>query len=148
MYATEKTNLCAWASKVRTKHNNPRSLVVEFLPARLETILEQFDVSATTIAALLVLNLILNDKGLVRNVDGRVERGRDGMVGRDTLRNEAMVAFDDRREGCFNCPFANIRESFAANGSLLSGLRGSPPVFPAFVELFDEMTFDFRGLDA
>jgi hypothetical protein len=102
MYATEETNLRAWASKVRTKHYNPRSLVVKVLPASLETILEQFDVSATTVATLLVLDLILNDKGLVRNIDSLVERSRDGMVGSDTLRNEAKVAFDDRRGGIFN----------------------------------------------
>lgn len=102
MYAAEETNLCAWASKVRAKHNNPRSLVVEFLSASLEAILEQFDVSAATIAALLVLNLVLDDEGLVRNVDGIAERGRDGMVGCDALRNEAKVAFDDRRGGFFN----------------------------------------------
>ncbi len=143
-----ETNLCARTSEVRTKHDNPGRLVIEFLSTRLEAILKQFDVSTTTIAALLVFNLILNDKGLVRSVDWLAERGRNGMMGRDTLCNETMVAFDDRRRRCFDRPFANIRKSFTANGSLLSSLRGSPPVFPAFGELFYEMTFDFRGLYA
>jgi hypothetical protein len=59
---TKDTNLCAWASEVRTKHDNPGSLVIEFLSASMEAIFEQFDVSAATITAFLVLHLILNDK--------------------------------------------------------------------------------------
>ena len=70
------------------------------------------------------------------------------MVGGDALRDEAKVAFDDRRGRVFDCPFANIRESFTANGGLLGGFRGSPPVIPSFGELFNKMAFDFRRLYA
>jgi hypothetical protein len=97
-----ETNLCARTSEVRTKHDNPGRLVIEFLSARLEAILKQFDVSTATIAALLVFNLILNDKGLVPSVDWFVERGRNGMMGRGTLCNETMVAFDDRCRSTFD----------------------------------------------
>ena len=83
----KKTNLCPRASKVRTKHNNPWSLVRKLLAARLEAILEQLDVTTTAIAALLVLDLVLNDKRLVRKLDGLVEGGRDSVMRRHALRN-------------------------------------------------------------
>jgi hypothetical protein len=94
----------------------------------------------------LVFDLILNDERLVRNVDGLVKGSRYGMVGRDTLCNETIIALNDRGGSFFDRPFANVGESFTANRSLLGGLRGSPPVFPTFSELLNKRCVDFRGL--
>ena len=92
-----KTNLCAWASEVRTEHDDPGCLVRKFLSTSLETVLEQFEVSTAAVATLLVFNLILNDEWLVRNVDGLVEGGRNGVVRCNALCNETKVALDNRR---------------------------------------------------
>jgi len=48
------------ASQVRTEHDNPGRSVREFLPAGLETIFEKFDITTTTVSALLVFDLVLN----------------------------------------------------------------------------------------
>jgi hypothetical protein len=94
----------------------------------------------------LVFDLILDDERLVGNVDGLVEGGRYGVVRRDTLCDETMIALNDNGGSFFDRPFANVGESFTANRSLLSGLRGSPPVFPTFGELLNKRCIDFRGL--
>ena len=141
-----KTNLCARASEVRTEHDDPGSFVRELLPTSLEAILEQFEVSATTVATLLIFDLILNDERLVRNADGLVEGSRYGVVRRDTLCDETMIALNDRGGSFLDRPLANVGESFTANGSLLSGFRGSPPVFPTVGELLNKRCIDFRGL--
>jgi hypothetical protein len=91
-----ETNLCARASEVRTEHDNPGSLIREFFSTSLEAILEQFEVSTTAVATLLVFNLVLNDERLVRNFDGLVEGGRYGVMRRDTLCDETTIALHDR----------------------------------------------------
>lgn len=91
----EETNLCARASEVRAKHNNPGSVVRKFFSTSLEAILEQFEVSTAAVATLLVFNLILNDEWLARNVDGLREGGRNGVVRRDTLCHETTVALNN-----------------------------------------------------
>ena len=96
-----ETNLCARTSEVRTKHDDPGSLVRELFSTSLEAILEQFDVSATAVATFLVFDLILNDERLVRNVDGLVEGGRYGVMRRDTLCNETEIALNDRGGSLF-----------------------------------------------
>jgi hypothetical protein len=141
-----ETNLCARTSEVRTEHDDPGSLVRKFLSTSLEAILEQFEVSTTAVATLLVFDLILNDERRVRNVDGLVEGGRYGMVRRGTLCDETMIALKDRGGSFFDRPFTNVGESFTADRSLLGGLRGSPPVFPTFGELLNKRCIDFRGL--
>ncbi len=142
----KKKNLCARASKIGTKHDNPWSLVGKLLAASLETVLEQLEVTTTAITALLVLDLVLNDERLVRNVNWFVEWGRDCVVRRDALRNETEVALNDGGGCFFDQPFANIREDFITNGGLLSSLRGCPPVLPALGKLFEERSLDFCGL--
>ena len=142
----KESNLCARASEVRTEHDDPGSLVRELLSTSLEAILEQFEVSTTAVATLLVFDLILNDERLARNVDGLVEGCRYGVVRRDTLCDETKIALNDRGGSFFDRPFANVRENFTANRSLLGGLRGSPPVFPTFCELLNKRCIDFRGL--
>jgi hypothetical protein len=141
-----ETNLCARTSEVRTEHDDPGSIVRELLSTSLEAILEQFEVSATAIATFLVFDLILNDEWLVRNVDGLVEGGRYSVMRRDALCDKTEIALNDRGGSFFDCPFANVGESFTANRSLLSGLRGCPPVLPTFGELLNKRCFDFRGL--
>jgi hypothetical protein len=143
---TKETNLCSRTSEVRTKHNNPGGLVREFLSACLEAILEEFEVTTAAVATLLVFDLVLDDKRLVRNVKGLLERSRNGMVGRDTLCNETVVTLDYRGRSFLDRPFADIREDFTTNRSLLSSLRRGPPVFPAFGKLFDKRSLDFGGL--
>ena len=95
-----ETNLCARASEIRTEHDDPGSLVRKLFSTSLEAILEQFEVSATAVATFLVFDLILNDERLVRNVDGLLERGRYGVMRRDTLCDETEIALNDR-SGCF-----------------------------------------------
>jgi hypothetical protein len=90
-----KTNLCARAREVRTEHDDPGSLVRELLSTSLEAILEQFEVSATAVATLLVFDLILNDERLVRNIDGLFEGSRYGVVRRDALCDETEIALND-----------------------------------------------------
>ena len=141
-----ETNLCARASEVRAEHDDPGSVVRELLSTSLEAILEQFKVSTTAVATLLVFDFILNDERLVRDVDGLVEGGRYGVVRRDTLCHETTIALDDRGGSFFDRPFANVGESFTANRSLLSGLGGSPPVVPTFGELLNKRCFDLGGL--
>jgi hypothetical protein len=112
----------------------------------LKAILKQLEVTTTAITALLVLDLVLNDERLVRNVDGLVEGGRDSVVRRHALRNETMVALDDRGGSFFDRPFANIGKGFTAHGGLLRSLRGGPSLVPTFGELFEERSLDFCGL--
>ena len=97
-----ETNLCAGASEVRTKHDDPGSIIRELLSTSLEAILEQFEVSTTAVATFLVLDLILNDERLVRNVDGLLEGGRYGVVRGDTLCDETKIALNDRGGSFFD----------------------------------------------
>ena len=68
-----EAHLGAGASQVGAKHDGPWSLVRELLASSLETVLEQLDVATTAVAALLVLDLVLDDQGLVVELDGVVE---------------------------------------------------------------------------
>lgn len=58
---TSETHLCSGASQVGTKHDGPRSLVRKLLTCGLETIFKQLKVATTAVAALLVLDLILDN---------------------------------------------------------------------------------------
>ena len=60
-----QTDLGARARQIRTEHDRPRRLVRELLAARLEAVLEHLDVAAAAVAALLVLDLVLDNKGFV-----------------------------------------------------------------------------------
>lgn len=97
-----ENNLCAGASEVRTEHDDPGSIIRELLSTSLEAILEQFEVSTTAVATFLVLDLILNDERLVRNVDGLLEGGRYGVVRGDTLCDETKIALNDRGGSFFD----------------------------------------------
>ena len=88
------TYLGARAGQVGTKHDRPRSLVVELLARSLEAVLEELDVTATAVTTLLVLDLVLDDKGHVGELDGLVEGSGDGMVGSLGLGYEALVALN------------------------------------------------------
>ena len=116
------TRLGARARQVRTKHDGPGSLVVELLAAGLETILKELDVATTAVAALLVLDLVLHDQGLVGELDGVLERRRDGVVCRLGLRDEALVTLDKDGLGILDLPLADVRERLAADGGLLGRL--------------------------
>ena len=60
------TCLGARARQVGAEHDCPRSLVGELLAARLEAVLEKLDVATAAVAAFLVLDLVLDNKRLVR----------------------------------------------------------------------------------
>lgn len=90
------TYLVTWAGQVRTKHDYPRGGVRELLPAGLEAILEQLDVTTTAISTLLVLHLILDHKGLVLEVNRGCKGGRDGVVCSLGLCDEGLLANDKR----------------------------------------------------
>ena len=136
------THLRAGASHVRAKHDGPGSLVVELLTRGLEAVLEQLQVATTAVAALLVLDLILDDQGLVRELNGLGEGGGDGVVGSLGLGDKTLVAQDGRLGGFLDLPLANIAERLGTDRSLLGGLRGCPPLGPVVSELFEEGSLD------
>lgn len=74
LVAEDEVDLGARAGQVRPEHDCPRRLVIELLATRLEAILKELDVTATTITAVLVLHLILDNERLVGEVDCRLER--------------------------------------------------------------------------
>lgn len=142
------TYLGARAGQVRTKHDSPRSLVRELLASGLETILEELEVTTTAVATLLVLDLVLNDEGLLREVNSLGKRSRDGVVGSFGLGHETFVVLDDGVLRVLDLPLADVAEGFTANGGLLGGLGRSPPVSPVVCELFEERSLDSSGLYA
>jgi len=118
----EPAYLGSRASEIRTKHDDPRSLVRELGGARLETVLEKFDVAATAVSALLVLDFVLNDQGFGFEVQGGFQGGGDGVVGSLALGDETGVAFDNWGARLLDLPFTNIAKCFSTNGGLLGGL--------------------------
>ena len=115
------------AGQVGPEHNCPRSLVRELLAASLEAILEELDVATAAVAAVLVLDLVLDDERLLRKVDGGLERRGDGVVGGLGLRDEALVAVDDGLRGLLDGPLADVAVDLVADGRLLGGLGDGPP---------------------
>ena len=140
------THLGARARQIGTEHDRPRGIVRELLSGGLETVLEKLDVATTAVAALLVLDFVLNNEGLVREADGLGERSRDGMVCRLGFRNEALVAVDEDWLRVFNRPLADVAERLAANRGLLGGLRRRPARGPVVSELLEERRLDLGGL--
>jgi hypothetical protein len=138
----DKVNLRARACQIRTKHDHPGGLVIKVLARGLETILEELDVATTAVAALLVLDLVLDDKGLGAKVDRIREGSGDRVVGRLGLGDKALVAFNDNGLAILDRPFADVSESFTANGGLLGSLRDSPTAGPVVGELLDEGCVD------
>lgn len=116
------TNLGSRASEIGPEHDHPWGGVGELLAAGLEAVLEELDVTATAVTALLVLDFVLNNERLGLEVDGLGEGGRDGVVGSLALRYETLVAVDDRNGGVLDLPFADIAEGFAADRGLLGRL--------------------------
>jgi len=90
-------------------------MIVEIFSAGLETIFKQFDVSTTAIAALLVLNFILDNERFVFEANWSRERSRDGMMSSLVLRHEAQVALDNRSCWLFDLPFTDVTESLSPN---------------------------------
>ena len=110
------------ASEIRTKHDDPRSLIRELGGARLETVLEKLDVSTAAVSTLLVLDFVLNDQRLVLEVQRSFQRGGDGVVGSLALGDETRVALDDWGDGILDLPFTDIAKCLSTNGGLLGGL--------------------------
>lgn len=140
------THLGAGAGHVRAKHDGPGSLVVKLLARSLEAVLEELEVTATAIAALLVLDLILNNKRLFGEVDGLSEGRRDGVVGSLGLGNEALVTLNGGLDGVLDLPLADVAERLGANGGLLGRLGGRPPLGPVVSELLKEGGLDGSSL--
>ena len=143
---TESTHLGARAGLVGAKHDRPWGLVIELLAGGLETVLKELDVSTTTVAALLVLHLVLDDERLVGELDRLLKRRGDGGVSSLGLGDEALVTRDDGSEGFLVLPLANVAERLGADGSLLGRLGGRPTVYPVVRELLNEGGFDRGGL--
>ena len=141
------THLVTRAGQVRTKHDHPRGRVREFLAARLEAILEQLDVTTTTVSALLVLHLVLNYEGLVLEVNRGRKRGRNGVVRSLGLGDEALIASNERRFRVLDLPLADVGEGLAADGGLFGGLGRRPAFRPVVSKLFDEWSIDFCRLE-
>ena len=136
--------LGARASQIGTKHDSPRSLVRELLTSCLETIFKQLEVTTTTVTALLVLHFVLDNQGLLLEVDRLGEGCKDGVVGGLALRNETLVALNEGARRVFDRPLTDIAEGLAADGGLLRCLRRCPPARPVIRELFKEGCLD-RG---
>ena len=92
----------------------------------MEPILKELEVTTTAIATFLILDLVLDDKRLVGEVDGCIEGRRDGVVSGLRLSDETLVTRDDRRGGLFELPLADIAERLGADGGLLGRLGGRP----------------------
>ena len=116
------TYLGSGARQVRTEHDGPRSLVGELLSSSLEAVFQKLDVTTTAVAALLVLDFILNNQGLVGEVDSLVESSRDGVVGSLGLCDKTLVTLEDRYLRFLDLPLADVAEGLTANGRLLRRL--------------------------
>ena len=112
----------------------------------MEAILEQLDVTTTTVTTFLVLHLVLNHEGLILEVDRGRKGGRDGVVGSLGLCDETLIANDERCLRVLDLPLADVGEGLAADGGLFGGLGGRPAFSPVLGELFDEWGSDFRRL--
>lgn len=139
-------HLGSGARQVRTEHDSPWGLVRELLARSLEAVLKKLDVSTAAVSALLVLDLVLNDERLFAEVDGVLERCRDGVVGSLGLGNQALVTLNQRLEGILDLPLTDIAEGLAADRSLLCGFGGCPPLGPVLGELLEERSLDGGGL--
>jgi hypothetical protein len=115
------TYLRTGAGEIRTEHDHPWCMIIEVLSAGLETIFKQLDVSTATVTTFLILDFVLNNQGLVFEVNCFMERSGDCMVSSLVLSHEAQVAFDDRSCWFFDLPFADVAESLGANGCFLGG---------------------------
>ena len=122
-----KAYLGSGAGQIGTEHDRPRSLVRELLSGGLETVLKELDVATTAVTALLVLHFILDNQGLLLEVDGLSEWCRNSVVGGLALRNETLVALNKDGFGILDLPLADVTEGFAADGSLLGGFGRCPP---------------------
>ena len=147
----EATVWCAYlgagAGEVRAEHDGPRGVVVKLAASVLEAVLEQLDVATAAVAALLVLDLVLDDQGLDAEANCLLEGSRDGVVGRLRLCDEALVAVDGGPHGgLFYGPLADIGPGLAAGRGLLGRLRRRPPGLPVIGELLKERRLDGRGL--
>lgn len=144
--SSHKAHLRSRASQIRTEHDRPWCFVGELLSSSLESILEELHVATTTVAALLVLDLVLHDERLLREVDRFHKGRRDGVVRRLGLSNEALVTFDEDIFCVFDRPLADVAESLAADWGLLGRLRRRPAFRPVVAELFKERCLDACGL--
>lgn len=68
------------------------------------------------------------------------------MVSSLALGDEALVTLDNRGDGILDLPLADIRESLAADRSLLGRLGRCPTFRPVVGELLNEVCLDSGGL--
>jgi len=117
------TDLGAGARKVGAEHDSPGSLVVKLATGVLEAIFEQLNVATTAVAALLVLDLVLDDERLLAESNGLLEGSRDGVMCCLGLCNETKVTVDGRVDGGFlDAPLADVRPGLAARRGFLGCL--------------------------
>lgn len=134
------------AGKIGTEHDNPWCRVREFLAGSLETVFEELEVATTAVTALLVLHFVLDNQGLLLEVDGLSKGCRNSVVGGLALCNETLVALNEGARRVFDRPLTDIAEGLAADGGLLRCLRRCPPARPVIRELFKEGCLDSSTL--
>lgn len=84
----------------------------------METIFKEFEVSTATVAALLVLDFVLNNQRLFLEVEGSFQRGGDGVMGSLAFSDQTRVALDDWGDGLLDLPLADITKCLSANRGL------------------------------
>lgn len=134
------------AGKIRTEHDHPWCGVRELLSAGLEAILKELHVATSAVAAFLILDFVLYNKGLGLEVNGLGEGSRDSMMGSLALRNEALVAVNDGDRRVLDLPFTDVAEGLATDWRLLRCFRRCPAFSPVLCELLDKRSLDRGGL--
>lgn len=115
----DEMKLSSRAGQVRPEHDCPRRLVIKLFATCLEAIFKKLDVTATAVAAVLVLHLILDDERLVCEADSRVEWCANSVVRSLGLRDKTLIAYNSKLIGVLDRPFADIAVCFSADRRLL-----------------------------
>lgn len=69
------------------------------------------------------------------------------MVSSLGLRNQSLVAIQNRFQGLFDLPLSDVTERLRSDSGLLCRFGHSPTFSPVIGELFKEWSLDVRGLE-
>ena len=90
---------------------------------KLLVVTQELHICATALKTLLELNLILYDQSLARAIDCCGELCRDGVMSSWVLDNQALVAWDARKNlRLFNRPLSNVGPVLISLRVLLLGM--------------------------